>query len=329
MDFPEIVSPPRRVAPQPGRPAPFGRLAELAGWVADRRGDGAPRLPSRVRLVIFAGDHGIAARGVCAGQAGDSARQVADILDGTAAVARLAGAAGVSVRLVDIAVDADTPDAVCQHKVRRSSGQIDLADAMSAPEADAALRAGAAIADEEVDAGADLLVAGDLGVARDTPAAVLVAALTGAEPVAVVGTGTATGLDDGTWVRKTVAVRDALRRARPVAADPAGLLRTSGGADLAAMAGFLAQAAARRTPVLLDGLVVGAAALVAEELAPGARDWWFAGHRSGEPAHDLVLSHLQLTPLLDLGIRAGGGAGALAALPLVRAAALATEPSAS
>jgi nicotinate-nucleotide--dimethylbenzimidazole phosphoribosyltransferase len=326
VDFPEIVSPPRRGTTHPCRPAPFGRLAELGGWLAARHGAGVSRQPTQARLVIFAGDHGIAARGVSTGQPGDTARQVADILAGAAAVSRLADAAAVGVRLVDIAVDADTPDAVCQYKVRRASGQIDLADALSAHEAQAAVSAGAAVADEAVDAGADLLIAGDLGVARGTPAAVLIAALTGAEPVAVVGTGTATGLDDGTWMRKTVAVRDALRRARPVAADPAGLLRTSGGADLAAMAGFLAQAAARRTPVLLDGLVVGAAALVAEQLAPGARDWWFAGHRSGEPAHDLVLSHLQLTPLLDLGIRAGCGTGALAALPLVRAAALVTEP---
>jgi len=147
---------------------------------------------------------------------------------------------------------------------------------------------------------------------------VLIAALTGAEPVAVVGRGT--GIDDQGWMRKTAAVRDALRRARPFSREPVCLLRTAGGADLAAMVGFLAQAAARRTPVLLDGVVVGAAALVAQRLAPGSRDWWQAGHRSVEPAHALVLDHLELTPLLDLGLRLGEGSGALAALPLVVAA---------
>jgi nicotinate-nucleotide--dimethylbenzimidazole phosphoribosyltransferase len=112
-------------------------------------------------------------------------------------------------------------------------------------------------------------------------------------------------------------VRDALRRVRPVRHDPVALLRTVAGADLTAIAAFLAQAAARRTPVLLDGLVVGAAALVAERLAPGASAWWLAGHRSVEPAHTLLLEHLGLEPLLDLGMRLGEGSGALAALPLV------------
>ena len=127
------------------------------------------------------------------------------------------------------------------------------------------------------------------------------------------------GIDDAAWMRKTVAIRDALRRARPVTADPVALVRSVGGADLAAIAGFLAQAAVRRTPVLLDGLVIGAAALVAEKLAPGAKDWWLAGHRSDEPAHDVVLA--QLTPILDLGMRLGEGTGAVAALPLVQMAA--------
>src|SRR5205807_8635665 len=120
------------------------------------------------------------------------------------------------------------------------------------------------IVDEEVDGGADLLVAGDMGIGNTTPSAVLIAALTGSEPVAVVGRGT--GIDDKAWMRKTAAIRDALRRARKVVGDPVALLRTAGGADLAALAGFLAQAAVRRTPAVLDGVGVGAAALVAEEL---------------------------------------------------------------
>jgi nicotinate-nucleotide--dimethylbenzimidazole phosphoribosyltransferase len=154
-----------------------------------------------------------------------------------------------------------------------------------------------------------------MGIANTTAAAVLVAALTGAEPVAVVGRGT--GIDDATWMRKTAAIRDALRRAKPVTAEPVALLRTVAGADIAAMAGFLAQAAIRRTPVILDGVVSGAAALVAEELAPGARAWWVAGHRSTEPSHTLVLDQLDLEPLLELKMRLGEGSGAAAALPLV------------
>jgi nicotinate-nucleotide--dimethylbenzimidazole phosphoribosyltransferase len=118
-------------------------------------------------------------------------------------------------------------------------------------------------------------------------------------------------------MRKTAAIRDALRRARLVISDPIALLATAGGADLAAMAGFLAQAAVRRTPVVLDGVVVGAAAVVAEELAPGAREWWVAGHQSAEPAHAIALGHLNLKPLLEFEMRLGEGSGAVAALPLL------------
>jgi nicotinate-nucleotide--dimethylbenzimidazole phosphoribosyltransferase len=141
--------------------------------------------------------------------------------------------------------------------------------------------------------------------------------VTGAEPVEAVGHGT--GIDDAGWARKTAAVRDALFRARAVS-DPLGLLRCCGGADLAALAGFCAQAAIRRTPVLLDGLASTAAALVAERLAPGARAWWQAGHRSPEPAHALACAALGLEPILDLGMRLGEGTGAAVALPVLRAA---------
>jgi len=120
--------------------------------------------------------------------------------------------------------------------------------------------------------------------------------------------------------RCAAAIRDALRRARPLVSDAVALVRTAGGADIAAMAAFLAQAAVRRTPVILDGVVVGAAAMLAEELAPGARQWWVAGHRSAEPAHTLALEHLELTPVLDLGMRLGEGSGAVVALPLVQMA---------
>jgi nicotinate-nucleotide--dimethylbenzimidazole phosphoribosyltransferase len=178
---------------------------------------------------------------------------------------------------------------------------------------------GRALADEEVDAGADLLLPGSLGVGATTPASTLVAALTRAEPVAVIGRGS--GIDDNGWMRKAAAVRDALRRTRPHTRDPLGLLRVAGGADLAALTGFCAQAALRRTPMLLDGLVVGAAALLAEELAPGARAWWLVAQHSPEPAMALVSEHLDLPPVLDLGVRLGDGTGAAAVLPLLQMAA--------
>jgi nicotinate-nucleotide--dimethylbenzimidazole phosphoribosyltransferase len=222
--------------------------------------------------------------------------------------------------VADIAVDVEEPHSasVGGHKVRRGTGNIAVEDALTAEEAEAAVDAGRRIADEEVDAGADLLIAGDMGIGNTTPATVLIALLTGAEPVAVVGRGT--GINDAGWARKVAAVRDALYRARGLAADPLRLLQVGGGADLAAMAGFCAQAAVRRTPVLLDGVVVTSAALVADLLAPGARQWWRAGHRSTEPAHTLALEKLHLEPIVDLSMRLGEGTGAAVALPIVRAA---------
>jgi nicotinate-nucleotide--dimethylbenzimidazole phosphoribosyltransferase len=291
----------------------LGWLEELGTWLSACQGECPPHPLRRPRVVVFAGDHGIAAKGVSAYPPEVTAQMVANFQSGGAAINVLADVAGATVRVADLSVATDTTAG--DHKVRRSSGSIDTEDALTPAEVTAALAAGRAIADEEVDAGADLLVAGDMGIGNTTAAAVLVAALTGVEPVAVVGRGT--GIDDTTWMRKTAAIRDALRRARPVTADPVALLRTVAGADIAAMAAFLAQAAVRRTPVVLDGLVSGAAALVAEELAPGARAWWVAGHRSTEPAHTLVLEQLDLVPLLELDMRLGEGSGATAAIPLL------------
>jgi len=269
---------------------------------------------------VFAGDHGVTASGVSAFPSEVTAQMVANFEKGGAAINVLAEAAGATVRVVDIAVDSEKPlsPSIGEFRVRRSSGNIAVEDALSADECAAAIAAGRRIADQEVDAGADLLIAGDMGIGNTTPATTLIAALTGTEPVAVVGRGT--GVDDAGWARKTAAIRDALYRASSVTSDPVALLRVCGGADLAAMTGFVAQAAARRTPVLLDGVVVTAAALVADRLAPGARLWWQAGHRSTEPAHALALKRLDLEPIVDLGMRLGEGTGAAVALSVLRAA---------
>lgn len=299
-------------------PGSLGRLEELGNWVAACQGVCPPAQFERARVVVFAGDHGVARHGVSAYPSEVTAQMVANFRAGGAAVNALAGIAGATVRVVDIAVDADTDPTAAAHKVRRSSGAIDREDALTAAEVAAALAAGRAVADEEIDAGADLLIAGDMGIGNTTPATALIATLTGVEPVRAVGRGT--GVDDRGWMRKTAAVRDAMWRARPVARDGIELLRVAGGADIAAMTGFLAQAAARRTPVLLDGVIVTAAALVAEDLAAGASAWWVAAHRSPEPAHREALTKLRLTPVLDLDMRLGEGSGALVALPVLRSA---------
>lgn len=283
----------------------LGRLEELSVWASACQNQCPPKTFQRPRVVVFAGDHGVAAAGVSAYPPSVTAQMVRNIEAGGAAVNVLATLAGAGVRVADIAVG-------------RPSGNIAVEDALTEEQAHGALSTGIALADTEIDGGADLLIAGDMGIGNTTPATVLVAALTGNEPVAVVGRGT--GVDDAGWARKTAAVRDALRRTRDVRTDPVGLLIRAGGADLAAMAGFVAQAAVRRTPVLLDGLVVTAAALVAEQLAPGARQWWLAGHRSTEPAHSLALQRLRLDPVLDLDMRLGEGSGALVALSVLQAA---------
>ncbi|WP_285031237.1 nicotinate-nucleotide--dimethylbenzimidazole phosphoribosyltransferase [Mycolicibacterium sp. lyk4-40-TYG-92] len=300
-------------------PGSLGRLEDLSVWVSACQGVCPPKQFERPRIVVFAGDHGVTASGVSAFPSEVTAQMVANFDAGGAAINVLAEVAGATVRVADIAVDGEAHSpAIGAHKVRRGSGNIAVEDALSTEEAVAAIAAGRTIADQEVDAGADLLIAGDMGIGNTTPATTLVAALTASEPVAVVGRGT--GVDDEGWARKTAAIRDALFRARQVKADPVALLAVCGGADLAAMAGFLAQAALRRTPVLLDGVVVTAAALVADRLAPGAKAWWQAGHLSTEPAHAVALQRLQLTPILDLGMRLGEGSGAAVALPVLRAA---------
>ena len=328
MDFPAVTPPDSRAAAAAKRrqdiltkpTGALGRLEDLSVWVSGCQGLCPPRQFEHARVVVFAGDHGVARTGVSAYPPEVTAQMVANIDAGGAAINVLAEIAGASVRVVDIAVDSEQPltPVIGTHKIRRSSGNIAVEDALSDEEVVAALEAGRRLADDEVDAGADLLIAGDMGIGNTTAATALVATLTDTEPVAVVGRGT--GIDDAAWIRKTAAVRDAMFRARQFRPDPVGLLRTCGGADLAAMAGFCAQAAVRRTPVLLDGVVVTAAALVADRLAPGARSWWQAGHRSTEPAHTLALAHLELVPILDLGLRLGEGTGAALALPILRAA---------
>lgn len=306
-------------------PGALGRLGETAVWWAGVRGEATPAPPKQVHLHVVAGDHGVTARGVSAFPSAVTPLMVGAFLDGGAAATVLARHLGVHVRTHDLSVDVDWPagtdPALLAHKVRRGSGSIDTEDALSPAERDAALRAGAELADASIDSGADLLVVGDMGIGNTTPSAALVAALLGLDAYRCTGRGT--GVDDVGLARKAAVVADALRRAHERhGSDPTLLLGALGGADLAAMAGICLQAAARRTPVLLDGVVVTAAALAAERINPGTAAWYAAGHRSSEPAHTPALEALGLVPLLDLGMRLGEGSGALAALPLLGAAAV-------
>ncbi|MDQ1747950.1 MAG: nicotinate-nucleotide--dimethylbenzimidazole phosphoribosyltransferase [Frankiaceae bacterium] len=295
----------------------LGRLEDVSVWAAGVQGRCPPHPFARVRVVLLAADHGIAAAGVSAYPAEVTAQMVANFLRGGAAVNVLAHHNAAGVRVVDVGVAVDVPGADASMKVRRGSGRIDVEDALTAAELDAALSVGLRLADDEADAGTDLVIPGDMGIGSTTACAAVVAGLLGVEPEAVVGRGT--GVNDEGWRRKVDAVAAAVRRADRLET-PLDGLRSLGGADLAAMTGLLVGCAARRTPVLLDGVVSATAALVAAAVAPAATAWWLASHRSTEPAQQAALAHLGLEPLLDLGLRLGEGTGALVALPLVQAA---------
>ncbi|MEV8305913.1 nicotinate-nucleotide--dimethylbenzimidazole phosphoribosyltransferase [Streptomyces flavidovirens] len=304
-------------------PGALGRLDELGEWLSAAQASVRVKPIERPRVVLFAGDHGVAELGVSARPAGGAHRLVRSVLDGESPVAVLARRAGASVRIVDAGLDCDPkllPDDVVRHRVRRGSGRIDIEDALTREEAEQAVRLGMAVADEEADSGTDLVVLGDLSVGGTTAAATLIAALCGTDASVVTGRGGAP-IDDLAWMRKCAAIRDALRRARPVLGDQLELLATVGGADLAAATGFLLQCAVRHTPVILDGVVSTACALVGQRAAFRAPDWWLAGQVSGEPGQAKALDRMALNPLLDQGVTVGEGTGALLALPLVQAAA--------
>ncbi|MEU6004893.1 nicotinate-nucleotide--dimethylbenzimidazole phosphoribosyltransferase [Streptomyces sp. NPDC047453] len=309
-------------------PGALGRLDDLGEWLASAQSAVPVRPVERPKAVLFAGDHGVAELGVSVRPAGSAEQLVRAVLEGGRPVSVLARRLGVPVRVVDMALDCapeSLPEDVVRHRVRRGSGRVDVEDALTLDEAEAAFRAGVAVADEEADSGTDLVVLGDISVGGTTPAAVLIAALCGTDASVVTGRG-GEPIDDLAWMRKCAAIRDALRRARPVLGDQLQLLATVGGADLAAMTGFLLQCAVRKLPVILDGVVSAACALVAQRVAFRAPDWWLAGHASGEPGQAKALDRMALEPLVDHGVRVGEGAGALLALPLVQsAAALAAE----
>jgi nicotinate-nucleotide--dimethylbenzimidazole phosphoribosyltransferase len=282
----------------------LGELAKLAEWTCGVQGHYPPSEFTRVRLVVFAADHAVAAGGVSRAHPGASAEAIAAIESGGAGVSVLSRLVGAGVRVVGL---------------EATTGRIDFEDAMTPAQCDDAIMLGAAVADEEIDAGADLLIAGNIGIASTTVAGAIISVLTSAEPIKVTGRG-GSAIDDDTWMRKVSAIRDARLRGWPDRSEPQQLLSAIGGPDLAALTGFLLRAATRRTPVILDGIVVAAAAVIAAAEQPRAARWWLAAQRTAEPAQSLALARLDLAPVLDLGLAVGDGSGGLLALGLLRAA---------
>jgi nicotinate-nucleotide--dimethylbenzimidazole phosphoribosyltransferase len=304
-------------------PGSLGRLEELGVRLAAIAAACPPPVPARPVVVVAAGDHGVLDRGVSPWPREVTAAMVGAFCAGRAAVNQLAAVVGAEVVVLDVGVAAELPAHPLLVPARVRPGTADLAagPAMAREQAAEALLAGAAVAGEQAAAGADLLVTGDMGIGNTTPAACLIAAFTGAPAARVTGRGT--GIDDATLQLKVRVVEAALARHAPDPGDPLGTLAAVGGLEHAALAGLILAGAARRLPVLLDGVSACAAALAAVALAPAAAGHLVAGHRSVEPGAGVALERLGLVPLLDLGMRLGEGTGALLAVPLVRAAAAA------
>jgi nicotinate-nucleotide--dimethylbenzimidazole phosphoribosyltransferase len=298
----------------------LGELEELSVRLAGLAGTCPPPLPQPAAVAVFAGDHGVHAQRVTPWPQEVTAQMVANFIAGGAVVNAFARQAGASVTVVDVAVAAPLAPApgLVVARVRPGTGDITAGPALTRDEAAAAVEAGIVIANALVDGGAGILVAGDMGIANTTPAAALIAAFTGAPAGRVTGRGT--GIDDAMLAHKTGVVSAALARHRPDPGDPLGVLAAVGGGEHAAIAGFMLGAAARRVPVVVDGVITVSAALAAAALAPEAVGAMVAGHRSAEPGASVGLAHLGLTPLVDLGLRLGEGTGAVLALPIVASA---------
>jgi nicotinate-nucleotide--dimethylbenzimidazole phosphoribosyltransferase len=298
----------------------LGALEDLSVRLAGLAGTCPPPLPEPATVAVFAGDHGVHARGVSPWPQEVTAQMVANFVGGGAVVNAFARQNGADVLVVDVGVSIPLHGGpnLLDANVRRGTRDLTVEPAMTPGEARAALETGISVAGALVDAGAKCLLTGDMGIANTTPAAALIAAFTGADPAEVTGRGT--GIDDPTYTHKVSIVTAALALHRPGPADPLAALAAVGGLEHAALAGFILGAAERRVPVILDGVIAAAAALVAAALAPDAVAAMVAGHRSAEPGAGVALAHLGLTPLLDLGMRLGEGTGAVLALPIVAGA---------
>ena len=281
-------------------PGALGRLEDLAIWFAGWQGTDRPRC-DRPQVLIFAGNHGVVAQGVSAFPAEVTVQMVANFRHGGAAINQLSRAFGADMAVHALDLDRPTVD-------------FTTGPAMSEDEVVAALACGWAA----VDAGADVLVTGEMGIGNTTPAAALAAALFGGDPAGWVGRGT--GVDDAGLSRKADAVARGLALHAARLSDPLEVLRCLGGRELAAMAGAIARARVERVPVVLDGFICTASAAVLERAAPGALDHCIAGHVSAEGGHGRLLAALGKVPLLDLGLRLGEGSGAALALGVVKGA---------
>ncbi len=304
----------------------LGLLEEIVVHLAGITGD--PDAPvERRAVVIAAGDHGVARRGVSAYPSDVTAQMVANFVAGGGAVNALAATVGARLLVVDVGVAGPIPDvpqpglrggALIRARIRRGTADMTEAPAMSRTEALHAIALGRrVVADLRAD-GVDLLGIGEMGIGNTTAASALAAAFTGASVESVTGRGT--GVDEDGRRRKVAAIEQALRLHRPDPADPIGVLAAVGGLEIAALVGVIVEAVTTNLPIVLDGFITATAALVAATLEPTVARRLIAGHRSTEPGHAIVLERLALRPILDLDLRLGEGSGAALAMGVISAA---------
>jgi nicotinate-nucleotide--dimethylbenzimidazole phosphoribosyltransferase len=301
-------------------PGSLGRLEDLAVWLAGVRGDVRPRL-HHPALILAAADHGVARRGVSAYPPEVTGQMIASFAAGRAAVNVLARQHGVRVIVVDAGVATLVGDlpGVRRRSHGAATDDMTAGTAMSRGTAIACLETGIELAAEAIADGADALAVGEMGIGNTTAAAAITAVYTGLPAEAVTGRGT--GVTDERYARKVAVVREALALHHPDPAGPLGVLSAVGGFEIGVLAGVMLATAAARLPLVLDGFITAAAALIATALAPDLRHYLLASHRSAEIGHGAALDVLGLTPLLDLGLRLGEGTGALLTLPILDAAA--------
>ena len=297
-------------------PGSLGRLERLAIQIAGITARPRPRLP-RKAIILTAADHGVAAEGVSAYPSTVTAQMVRNFSAGGAAINVLARQAGARVVVVDVGVSSDLPRElpIVHRKVAYGTANMLRGPAMTADQVTRALEVGAAVAEAEIARGLDLVGLGEMGIGNTTSASAIVATLT-SQPVATV-TGRGTGIDDAIWCHKVGVIERALEVNHPNPDDPMDVLAKIGGLEIAALVGVALRAAERQVPVVLDGFIATAAALIAAELSPNVRSYLIAAHRSAEPGHHVALQRLELEPLFTLDLRLGEGTGAALAMPVI------------
>ena len=301
-------------------PGSLGRLEALSIQLAGITGAARPSV-ARKAVIVMAGDHGVTAEGVSAYPAAVTPQMVLNFAQGGAAINVLARQAGARVVVVDVGVAADlgAPPGVLVRKVALGTANMAQGPAMTRAQAEAAVQVGLEVVAGEIERGLDLVATGDMGIGNTTASSAIVAAITGR--LAALVTGRGTGVDDAGLARKIATIERALAVNRPDPHDALDVLGKVGGLEIGGLAGVMIGAAARRVPVVVDGFISGAAALIAVGLCPDVRPYLIAGHQSVELGHRVMLDHLGLQPLLALDLRLGEGTGAVLAFHLVEAAA--------